>query len=339
MDITYERKELDHCEVSKRVRDVTVRYVKPAENSDRLEKIYLMEVGWQCISQKGLYEIGDEAMLIPPDSVLPFELGEELNITNYLSKGRLRVTRFRGNRSEGLLVDKERLEKYLPYILKWEDKPTINMSGEMESYNRIPHEFYKYIKMENFLNVPYMFDVGEEIYYSEKYHGTNTRMAAMPNPETNLYKHYVGSHNVVLRETKNNLYWKAFNKYIRDKIPTDMLFFGEIFGPGIQHLTYGRKEFDILLFGAMKNGEYLSVPKFIEVCDYNGLPRVNFHKTIFDTEEQLRNLADLPSEATDKHIREGIVVISAERPESIAKVISFDYLTSKKIKKKRTERH
>lgn len=339
MNITYERKELDHCEVSKYVKDVTIRFVTPAENSDRLEKVYLMEVGWQCVSQKGLYKVGDKVMLIPPDSVLPFELGEKLDITSYLSKGRVRVTRFRGNRSEGLLINKEKIKEYLPYILKWEDTPTVQMNGEMESASKIPYQFYKYLRIENFLNIPYTFDVGETIYYSEKIHGTNARFAAMPNPETNLYEYYVGSHNVVLKETEGNLYWKAFNEYIRDKIPTDTLLFGEIFGPGVQHIAYGRKKFDILLFGAMKNGEFLSIPEFIEMCSYNKLPRVNFHKIIFESEEQLRELADLPSEVTDKHVREGIVVVSAERPEGIAKVISFDYLTSKKMKKKRTERH
>ena len=341
MNITYERKELDHCEVSNRVNNVTVRFVKDAENSDRLERVYLMEVGWQCVSQKGLYKIGDEVMLIPPDSVLPFELGEKLGITNYLSKGRLRVTRFRGNRSEGLLVNKEEIEEYLPYILKWEDRPTVDMNGEMEKSSRIPNQFCKYAKMENFLNVPYMFDVGEEIYYSEKIHGTNSRFAAMQNPETGLYSYYVGSHNVVLRETKGNLYWKAFNEYIRDKMPVDTLLFGEVFGPGVQHLDYKRKKFDILLFAAMKYEEYMSVPEFIEMCDYNKLPRIHFHKTVFEGEEQLRSLADSPSEVTDKHMREGIVVISAERPEGIAKVVSFNYLTSNKLKKnlKRTERH
>lgn len=339
MEITYERKELDHCEVSKYVKDVTVQWVKPAENSDRLERVYLEEVGWQCVSQKGLYKIGDKAILIPPDSVLPFELGEKLNITNYLSKGRVRVTRFRGNRSEGLLVNKEELEEYLPYILKWEDKPTVNMNGEMESASRTPYQFYKYLRIENFLNTPYVFDVGEKIYYSEKIHGSSARFAAMPNPETDLYQYYVGSHNVVLRETEGNLYWEAFNKYIRDKMPVDTLLFGEVFGPGVQHLTYGKKGFDILLFAAIKEGEYLSVPEFIEMCDYNGLPKVNFHKTTFESAEQLRGLADSPSEVTDKHMREGIVVMSAERPEGIAKVISFDYLTSKKMRKKRTERH
>ena len=339
MKITYERKNLDHCEVSRYVKDVTIRYVKDAENSDRLEKVYLMEVGWQCVSQKGMYKTGDKTMLIPPDSVLPFELGENLGITNYLGKGRVRVSKFRGNRSEGLLIDRKEIEDYLPYILKWEDLPTINMAGEMESAVKIPPQFSKYLHMENYLNVPYTFDVGEEIYYSEKIHGSSTRSAAMPDPETSLYKYYVGSHNVVLRETKGNLYWQAFNKYIRDKMPTDVLLFGEVFGPGIQHLAYGKSGFDILLFAAMKEYEYLTVPEFIEMCDYNGLPRVAFHKTIFESEEQLRTLADSPSEVTDKHIREGIVVTSASRPESIVKVISFNYLTSKKIKKKRTERH
>ena len=49
-------------------------------------------------------------MFIPPDSVLPFELTELLGITKYTNKGRIRVTKLRGNRSEGVIVDKDVVE-------------------------------------------------------------------------------------------------------------------------------------------------------------------------------------------------------------------------------------
>lgn len=335
MDITYEREKLSQCEVSSYVKGVTIQRVEPADNSDNLDRVFFCEVGWQCIAQKDMYKEGDKVMLIPPDSVLPFQLGEELGITNYLSKGRVRVTRLRGNRSEGVIVPKEKVEPYLPYILKWEDPPNYRMKGDTEKASRIPIRFEKYMKMENFLNVPHIFEVGEDIWYSEKLHGTNSRFAAMVNPEIELYQYYVGSHTVVLKRTKDNLYWEAFEKYVRSNLPTDLLVFGEIFGQGIQHLHYERKEFNVLLFAAMKNGEYLTVPEFIEVCDYNGLPRVEFYKTKFESEEQLRGLSDAPSEYTSKHIREGIVVTSDSDPLKTVKVISFNYLTGKN----RTERH
>ena len=144
MEITYQR-FIDHCEVSPYVKEVTITEVTPADNSDNLECIRFEEMGWNCVSQKGLRKVGQKVMFIPAESVLPFELGELLEITKYLSKGRVRVTKLRGNRSEGLIVERELIEDYLPYIMKWEDLPSTAMSGEQMSPSEVSpymHRFY-----------------------------------------------------------------------------------------------------------------------------------------------------------------------------------------------------
>ena len=120
-------------------------------------------------------------------------------------------------------------------------------------------------------------------------------------------------------------------------IPNDIIFYGEIFGWGIQHLHYDRKEPDILFFHSSTKGNYRPVGDLLLDClEYHlALPCVNFHQIEFKDIEQTRELSELPSEYTKSHHREGIVLISKDRPNVMAKVIGTTYLSGRK----KTERH
>lgn len=336
MEITYLR-DIDHCELSPYVKMVTINTVEPAENSDFLDKLTFKEMGWNAISQKGLHDAGKQVMFIPAESVIPYELSEELEVTKYLSKGRVRVVKFRGNRSEGLIVDREKVEPYLPYIMKWEDKPTVQMQGQTQSPSDVALDFCKFYKMPNILNEPDTFAIGEEIFHSEKLHGTNTRCGNLRHPQTEEYQFYVGSHNNVLKETEKNLYWRILKQY-KEKMPRDVVFFGEIFGMGVQHLHYGASEPKVAFFAATKKGVYLPIPTFCQLCYENDLPHVAFHTTRYESVEQIRELADSPSEC-NSDIREGVVLVSIAFPDRMAKCIGFKYQTRRDGQEKRTERH
>lgn len=334
MKITYER-GIDHCQPMLYVKEVTISTIEPAVNSDFLDKITFVEIGWNAISKRGLHKPGQRVMFIPPESVLPYELGEALEITKYLSKGRVRVTKLRGNRSEGLIVNSEKIEPYIPYIMKWEDLPSVQMQGEMISPSEISIDFCKFYQMPNILNEPNIFECGEKIIYSEKIHGTNTRCGCLINPVTEEYQIYIGSHDIVLKESEKNIYWRVVKEKLADRLPRDITMFGEIFGRGIQHLHYDKSLPDILLFAASRRGDYMPNSAFLRMCEQYNLPHVKFHTTRFESIEQMRELADGPSELTSSHMREGIVVTSAFYPERMAKCLGFNYLTSKK----KTERH
>lgn len=334
MEIKYER-EIGHCEVSQYVKLVTIDTVSPAENSDNLERITFKEMGWNAICQKGLHTVNTQVMFIPPESVLPFELSEKLSVTKYLNKGRVKVTRLRGNRSEGLIVPIDIVEPYLPYIMKWEDLPTVEMNGQQERAADINPDFIKFYKMPNILNEPNTFKKGDSVYYSEKIHGTNFRFAYLQNPVTEEYQYYVGSHNCVLKETEGNLYWEIFNNHIKQcNIPADIVFFAEIYGVGIQHLTYNTQPI-FKVFAATIKGDYITVDQLKQQCGAFNLPIVKFHKIEFDNLEQIRELADAGSEVCKNSIREGVVLVSEQFPEKMAKCIGFKYQTSKN----KTERH
>ena len=337
MNITYER-ETGHCEKSPYIKEVTIKTVEPAENSDNLDKVTFLEMGWDAITRRGDYNSGNKVMFIPPESVLPLELSEKLGITNYLSKGRVRVTKLRGNRSEGLIVDRDIVEPYIPFILKWEDLPSVHMGGELLSPSEISIDFLKFYKMPNILNEPDTFEIGEKLSCSEKIHGSSFRFGRLLHPVSNEFADYVGSHNTVLKEPEEagkNVYWDVFRKVLQGKIPTGIVLFGEIFGLGIQHLSYDRKKPDVLLFAAMFRREYIDKIGFVALCKTKNLPYIPTTYINFESIEQVRELAESPSDLTKSHGREGIVLTSLERPDRMAKCISFKYL----IGRNRKERH
>jgi len=334
--IEYER-EIGHCEVSPYVKEVTIKEITKAVNSDRLYVITFEEMGWNCVTALTTYEVGQKVTFIPPESVLPIELGDKLDITKYLSKGRVKVASFRGNRSEGIIVDKSIVEPYLPYIMKWEDLPTYGMMGDQISPSDVPYGFVKFYKMPNILNEPNTFKVGDEIWYSEKLHGSSSRYAWLKHPHTEEYNFYVGSHEIVFKlDSEKEPVYKLVVKGFEDRFPKDIEFFAEVYGMGIQDLHYGAKRPEFRIFAGFRDGKYIKIGELIDMCAFYQLPVVQFHKTFFESLEQIRAIADEPSEYTNAHMREGIVMVSAQYPEKMAKCLSFKYLDRKG---KKTERH
>ena len=177
-----------YCKVTK------IKDIKPHENADRLEIIKID--GWQCISSKGRYKVGDEVVYIPIDSLVPFELSEKLCITNYLTNkikdsqgnilaSRVKTIKLRGILSQGLIIDKDpewKLGQDVREILKIEKyEPPETASGKVQlkgrSFIQFPEfeGFQQYTNIENFKNFPDVFEDGEEVVILEKLHGTNFR--------------------------------------------------------------------------------------------------------------------------------------------------------------------
>src|SRR5450755_4251106 len=72
-------------------------------NADALELAVIK--GWQCVVPKGKFKAGDRVVYVPVDSVMPDALAEAMNITKYLSKGRVRCAKLRGEPSFGVIMD------------------------------------------------------------------------------------------------------------------------------------------------------------------------------------------------------------------------------------------
>lgn len=325
-------KNVSHCDKSNYVSVVTATEFIPIEGADKIEVMKFAEKAWQVVVPKGGYKVGDKLTLIPPEAVLPMELSEKLGITRYLSKGRVKIARMRGALSQGVVADPTIVEPYLDGIMQWEDEPSVGMSGEMLPRAETPLEFSKFYKMPLIMNEPDTFRIGEEIYISEKIHGSNARASILKHPFTEEYQMYIGTHETIRRETESDMYWYVIKETLKKnnvELPKDLIFFGELWGYKIQHLGYGKSERLFTCFAILDlRGQYLNPAEVTRICNEINLPCVKFTRMVFNGVDELLKIADGPSEYWDG-IKEGIVCVSAEDANRMAKVIGMKYLESK----------
>lgn len=71
----------------------------PHPNADKLE--FVKVLGYNCLTQKGVYKLGDKVILIQPDTVLP--VAEWSEIYRKHSKNRVKAIRLRGEWSFGIV--------------------------------------------------------------------------------------------------------------------------------------------------------------------------------------------------------------------------------------------
>jgi RNA ligase (TIGR02306 family) len=83
-----------------------IKDVIPHPNADRLDIVTVL--GYQCITQRGLYKAGDIVIYIQPDSILPEAPWAE-DYRKYSPK-RIKAVRLRNEWSEGIVVSKDLLE-------------------------------------------------------------------------------------------------------------------------------------------------------------------------------------------------------------------------------------
>jgi RNA ligase (TIGR02306 family) len=229
----------------------TINEIKTIEGADNIEQVVVG--GWNCISQKNTYKINDFVIVATTDAVIPIELSDSLNVTNYLRKGqRVRTVKLRGVYSECLLIPmkfnkqpigdnysdgKDMMEimgitKYEPPI-----KQRQLASGKKIRYQDNPN-FHVYYKFPNVKNVPGMFDEDDMVEISRKIHGTNARYGIVKKKKLSIidkvkkffgnewieYEYVYGSHNVEKGSDSQGFYdtdvWQTIaEKYnIREKL-------------------------------------------------------------------------------------------------------------------------
>jgi RNA ligase (TIGR02306 family) len=224
--------------------------IKPIEGADNIELAVVG--GWNAITKKGEYQVGDKVVVATTDAVIPQELSDRMEVTNYLRKGqRVRTVKLRGVYSECLLIPIKYLYLHkeindgddmmeLLGIRKYEPPvKTIQLSvgGRKFKYHQNPN-FHVYYKFPNQKNVPDMFNEEDEVVITRKLHGTNARYGIVRKKKLSLldrvkmlfgnqwaaFEYVYGSHNVEKGSDSQGFYdtdvWKTVaNTYnIRGKL-------------------------------------------------------------------------------------------------------------------------
>jgi RNA ligase (TIGR02306 family) len=259
-----------------------VTEIKAIEGADNIELGVIG--GWNAIIKKGEYKEGDLVVIATTDAVIPQELSDAMNVTNYLRKGgRVRTVKLRGVYSECLIIpigfipDKYRYEgadcMELMNIFKYEP-PAVQIqlaSGRKFKYHQNPN-FGVYYKFPNLKNVSGMFTEEDNVQITRKIHGTNARYGIVLKKKLSFtdklkkffrlankwidYEYVYGSHNVEKGSDSQGFYdtdvWRtvAEDNKIKQKLWDFVKCQSDGIGSGI--ILYG----EIYGKGIQKNYEY-----------------------------------------------------------------------------------
>lgn len=306
-------------------------------SADRLELAIVG--GWQCCVQKGKYKAGDLITYIPPDSVLPENLSEQIGVTKYLSKGRVRAAKLRGEYSFGIIIDpvgnegdnvaeKLGITKYQP--------PLKFIPGEAESPNPA---FIHYTDIENLRNYPNIFQENEEVIAVEKIHGTNCRIGKIRSSIE--WEKVAGSRTVQRKFVEGSIYWYPWTldsiNRLCDHLQTiaNNIFcvYGEVFG-NLQSLKYGNNNgISFRLFDISIDGRFLDYSDLEKLCiEFS----VDMAPVIYRGPYSIDKIREISSGKSlipgANHIREGVVVrptkerLNEKIGRTILKYVSDEYL-------------
>ena len=261
--------------------------IRPIEGADNIE--LAMVGGWQAITKKGEYEVGNKVVVATTDAVIPVDLSDLMGVTGYLRKGqRVRTVKLRKVYSECLIMSKNTipaLRKY-PTLTEGEDlmellgitkyEPPVKMvemsvGGRKIKYHQNPN-FHVYHKFPNLKNAPEMFNEEDMVTITRKLHGTNARYGIVRKKKLSLldrvrkffgnkwveFEYVYGSHNVEKGSDSQGFYstdvWRTVaDEYkIKEKLweYVKTYFIPQHLGSGV--VIYG----EIYGHGIQKNYEY-----------------------------------------------------------------------------------
>jgi len=267
----------------------TIREVKAIEGADNIEQVVVG--GWNAITKKDEFKVGDETIIATTDAVIPEKLSEQMGVTSYLRKGnRVRTVKLRGVYSECLIIPMTYLRGKVTMgdydlkagsdcmeflgITKYEPPvKQIQLASGRKIKWRDNQNFHIYYKFPNLKNVDGMFTQEDFVQITRKIHGTNARYGIVKKGKLSFwdrvkkffrladewidYEYIYGSHNCEKGSDSQGFYstdvWRTIaEKYnIKNKLWNSAYQFGPK-NVGEGLILYG----EIYGAGIQKNYEY-----------------------------------------------------------------------------------
>ena len=284
-----------------------IKAIKPIEGADRIEIVQVLN--WDCVAQKGEYQIGDMVIYFEIDSLLPdipaFEFLKGSSWSQKLNKYKIRTHKFRGQISQGLVIPIRQLTEIYNQINKsalssidYDEGDDLTELLKIEKYeppvsngplgDLIHHEWYVpktdeervQVCAENVLP-EYIKSEQGDWYESVKLDGTSCTAGLFEDA------FLIGGRNQWYKD--ENMYTTTVKKYITEEKlrayheTTGMyvVFQGELCGPGIQCNRLGLKEKDWFIFnvftsdtGKMDSYTKCDLLNMLNICEYFGLKTV-----------------------------------------------------------------
>ena len=332
-----------------------IKFKREIPNADAIEVVGVL--GWECVSKKNEFDVGDKCVYIEIDSLLPtipeFEFLRKSCYNSTFDKFRIKTVKLRKTLSQGLALPLSIFPNLNNFeigqdvtdvlgVVKYEPPIPAQIAGDVRSFSwpiektdeiRVQqNDEYKFI--ENLTGKPY--------YISLKLDGTSNTFII--DPRDNEY--HVCGRNYSYTRSESHSFWKINERYeIENKLRSFakdgryLAFQGECVGPGIQKNPLGLKQVDFYVFNvvdvsANKKLCFEEAEKIVAGCGMNFVPVLEIGEDFKYSQEQLLEKArgkykenfDSANEAQE---REGIVIRSLCGEISF-KAINNDFLLKEK---------
>jgi RNA ligase (TIGR02306 family) len=305
----------------------------PIEGADRIETATVL--GWKVVTQKHLHSVGDLAVMIFPDTLVPKKFLDGAYQGN--DKVRLKTVKLKGQYSAGLLLpitvvgnsfnEGDEVSELLG-IEKWIAPASTSIGGE--ALGNFPTGIISKTDELNIRSEPNALNEARlsplkdiEFVATLKCDGSSGTFILKDG------QFRVCSRNLELKENEDNVFWQVAKKYnISEKLlksGDNFAIQGEICGPGIQKNPMKLKEitFFAFLMKDIKNDKWLSWGRLKEFCKENQIPHVEelasfkFSET-YPTIDELQDMANNAKYDHGRTNAEGIVIRPVSPYRSLA---------------------
>lgn len=295
----------------------------PIDGADRIETATVL--GWKVVTQKHLYNAGDLAVMVFPDTLVPKKFLDGAYQGN--DKVRLKTVKMRGQYSAGLLLpitvvgssfeEGDEVSELLG-IEKWVAPAAGSLGGDVAG--NFPTAIISKTDEFNARSEPNALNEARLSPFTEvefvatiKCDGSSGTFIAKDG------EFRVCSRNLELKETEGNAFWQVARKYALHekllKFGDNIALQGEVCGPGIQGNPMKLKEltFFAFLMKDIKYDKWLSWPTLKGFCEEYKIPHVE-EMAVFkftETYPTLDDLQEMANNAKYDHGRtnaEGIVI-------------------------------
>ena len=310
--------------------------IEPHPDADRLE---LAKVGkFRSVVAKGQFKTGDLAAYLPEASLVPEALLVEMGLVGKLAgsaHNRIKAIRLRGVVSQGICYptraawqEGQDVAEELG-IIKWEPPIPTGMGGEVYLAG---HRYLSHYDIENWKAWPDVLQEGEDVVFTEKIHGTFCMCAVLRDGTRIVASKGLGgkgfafvddasnAHNLYLRAVTQHDVASRVQKFLLAYLPVAVeavTVFGEVFGAGVQDLTYGHdvrknaigfRVFDVKVTQTGEDARFLGHFALEAFCAETGLARVPLVYIGPYSTAALKTHTSGKTLLGGAHMREGLVV-------------------------------
>jgi len=245
--------------------------------AEKLELAACAGLGFQFCVAKDKYQIGQEVLYFPVDTILPEEYKEKMGLR---APGRIKTIQLRGEYSQGFVFPLEEAEKIFNCAFK--DLPIEELTLFFHATKYEPAQ--KFVAAGELLPLPEgqgVYDIenidryldvwtdllDKDCVVLEKIEGTNISIGKKAGEA------YVCQRANLIKEKPGltNAYWEtARESKLLDKIQRiadeEVIFMGEMIGPSIQSNIYKISERKILVFDIRISGRWQDYKSFKKIC-------------------------------------------------------------------------